>query len=132
MPPQGPRILRASWISRCMMVTRFACMAHRLLNVLVNTGAKQSVRSTRTRPQRDEPSTLRLPLVKRGEQNFAIADPHYCNPPCQLSCPRQFDGPKNNRECHVCNSNKRKHAQVGQKAASEATDPSTSGTSESP
>lgn len=32
-PPQGPRIRRASWMSRVMMVTRRACSAHRLLSV---------------------------------------------------------------------------------------------------
>lgn len=30
-PPHGPRILRASWMSLVIMVTRLACIAHRLL-----------------------------------------------------------------------------------------------------
>lgn len=30
-PPHGPRIRRASWISRVMSVTRLAWIAHRLL-----------------------------------------------------------------------------------------------------
>lgn len=33
MPPQGPRMRRASCMSRCMMVTRFACIAHRFLHI---------------------------------------------------------------------------------------------------
>ena len=28
-PPQAPRILLASWISFCIIVTRFACIAHK-------------------------------------------------------------------------------------------------------
>lgn len=32
MPPQTPRIRRASWISFCIIVTRFAWMAHRFVS----------------------------------------------------------------------------------------------------
>jgi len=36
-PPHGPRIRRASWISRCMIVTRFAWIAQRFLNKFSQT-----------------------------------------------------------------------------------------------
>jgi hypothetical protein len=35
IPPQGPRIRRANWISFCIIVTRFACIAHKLLDAHV-------------------------------------------------------------------------------------------------
>lgn len=51
-PPHGPRILRASCMSRCMMVTRLACIAQRFLGV-EHKGKGRKLGESRTRPQRD-------------------------------------------------------------------------------
>jgi hypothetical protein len=65
--PQAPRIRRASWISRCMMVTLFACIAHKLLDGsqlkhsnMVNTY------TILTRPRINEPGMLPMPPAVPG------------------------------------------------------------------
>jgi len=89
-PPHGPRIRRASWRSRCIIVTRFAWIAQRFL-----TGFRQILKgSTRfswgmlklTHLRIDERGRLPLLLEERGWPNSATVIRLLCSRSRESSC----------------------------------------------
>ena len=92
-PPLEPRSRRASWMSRCMMVTRFAWIAHRFLRHTPRQPAERSHTvpsgtsiSLLTRLRTCARGTLLSPPGAPGWLNSATAVPYRRIRPCRSSC----------------------------------------------
>lgn len=101
-PPLDPRRRRASQISRCMMVTRFAWIAHRLLFAAGQyVNVRQFVVPRRiiiaptalTRLRTYAPRTPPLLPAAQESRNFATVDQCRRNRSCLSSCPARSRAP---------------------------------------
>jgi len=80
-------------MSRCMIVTRLACIAHKFLHHFVKTSTRHT-RMGRTHPRTNELRTPLWPLVGLVLLSFAILDQfRSCRNLCPSSYPRQFPSP---------------------------------------